>query len=118
MRAYPVIIYTDPATGNLAILQIDDRFGIDIETETFETWTGRQRLKNRITITATTTRTLTGNSTERTIGELASTLGQEIERLKKHAIDEYRRGHRNGKQYALNRMSELIETEADDEEQA
>ncbi|MGX6402813.1 hypothetical protein [Dermabacter hominis] len=118
MRAYPVIIYTDPATGNLAILQIDDQFGIDIETETIESWTGRLRVKNRITITATATRTLTGNSIERTIGELASTLGQEIERLKKHANDEYHRGRRNGKQYALNRMSELIETETDDEEQA
>ena len=118
MRAYPVIIYTEPATGNLAILQIEDRFGIDIETEALESWTGQLRVKNHITITATATRTLTGTSTERTIGELASTLGQEIERLKKHANDEYHRGRRNGKQYAFNRMSELIEAETDDEEQA
>ena len=118
MRAYPVIIYTDPATGNLAILQIEDRFGIDIETETLESWTGWLRVKNHITITATATRTLTGNSIERTIGELASTLGQEIERLKKHAIDEYRRGHRNGKQYALDRIPPPPPPQTDDEEQA
>lgn len=123
MRAYPVIIYTDPATNQTVVSQIDDD-GISFDVEHFDAHCDVTSIcavppiRKGITIKATATRTVEATDSEHALAGLAHVFGKEIDRLKEHARDEYQRGRQDGKHYALNRVREMLEPETDDEEEA
>ena len=123
MRAYPVIIYTEPATNQTIVSQIDDD-GISFDVEHFDTYCDVTSIcavpstRKGITIKATAIRTVEATDLERIIADLARVFGKEIARLKEHARDERERGFEEGKRYVLNRVRDLLEPETDDEEEA
>lgn len=123
MRAYPVIIYTEPTTNQTIISQIDDD-GISFDVEHFDAHCDVTSIcavppiRKGITIKATAIRVVEATDSERALADLARVFGKEIDRLKEHARNEYERGRQDGKHYALNRVREMLEPETDDEEEA
>ena len=123
MRAYPVIIYTEPATNQTIVSQIDDD-GISFDVEYPDTHCDITSIcavpptRKGINIKATAIRTIEATDLERALADLARVFGKEIDRLKEHARDERERGFEEGKRYVLNRVRDLLEPETDDEEEA
>ena len=123
MRAYPVIIYTDPATNQTIISQIDDD-GISFDVEHFDTYCDVTSIcavppiRKGITIKATAIRVVEATDSERALADLARVFGKEIDRLKEHARNEYERGRQDGKRYVLNRVREMLEPEDEGGEEA
>ncbi|MCT1790640.1 hypothetical protein [Dermabacter hominis] len=123
MRAYPVIIYTEPATNQTIVSQIDDD-GISFDVEYPDIHCDVTSIcsvpstRKGINIKATAIRTVEATDLERIIADLARVFGKEIARLKEHARDERERGFQEGKRYALTRVRDLLEPEDDDEEEA
>ena len=122
MRAYPVIIYTEPVTGKLLVSQIDDD-GISFDVEHFDTYGDITSIcavlpaRKDINIKATAIRAVEATDLERALADLARVFGKEIDRLKEYARDERERGFQEGKRYALTRVRDLLEPEDDDEEE-
>lgn len=114
MRAYPVIIYTDPATNQITVIQVDDKHGITVDVEYFDTYCKAMPSKKDITIKATATRAVEATDSERALAGLAHVFGKEIDRLKEHTRDEYQRGYHNGLRYTFDRLCEMIEPEDED----
>lgn len=123
MRAYPVIIYTEPATNQTIVSQIDDD-GISFDVEypdincDVTSICSVPPTRKGITIKATAIRTVEATDLERALADLARVFGKEIDRLKEHARDERERGFEEGKRYVLNRVRDLLEPEDGDEEEA
>lgn len=123
MRAYPVIIYTEPATNQTIVSQIDDD-GISFDVEHFDTYCDVTSIcavppiRKGITIKATAIRAVEATDSERIIADLARVFGKEIDRQKEHARNEYERGRQDGKRYVLNRVREMLEPEDEGGEEA
>lgn len=123
MRAYPVIIYTEPATNQTIVSQIDDD-GISFDVEHFDTYCDVTSIcavppiRKAITIKATAIRAVEATDSERDLANLARVFGKEIDRQKEHARNEYERGRQDGKRYALNRVREMLEPEDEGGEEA
>lgn len=123
MRAYPVIIYTEPATNQTIVSQIDDD-GISFDVEHFDAHCDVTSIcavppiRKGITIKATAIRAVEATDSERALAGLAHAFGKEIDRLKEHARNEYERGRQDGKHYALNRVREMLEPEDEGGEEA
>lgn len=123
MRAYPVIIYTEPATNQTIVSQIDDD-GISFDVEYSDTYCDITSIcavpptRKGINIKATAIRAVEATDLERALADLARVFGKEIDRLKEHARDERERGFQEGKRYVLNQVRDLLEPETDDEEEA
>ncbi|MCT1710228.1 hypothetical protein [Dermabacter hominis] len=123
MRAYPVIIYTEPATNQTIVSQVDDD-GISFDVEHFDTYCdvtsicAAPPIRKGITIKATAIRAVEATDSERDLANLARVFGKEIDRQKEHARDEYQRGYRDGLRYTFDRLCEMIEPEDEDGEEA
>lgn len=123
MRAYPVIIYTEPATNQTIVSQIDDD-GISFDVEYPDTHCDITSIcavpptRKGINIKATAIRTIEATDLERALANLARVFGKEIDRQKEHARDEYQRGYRDGLRYTFDRLCEMIEPEDEDGEEA
>ncbi|WP_279063666.1 hypothetical protein [Dermabacter hominis] len=119
MRAYPVIIYTEPATNQIIVSQIDDD-GTSFDVEHFDTHCDVTSIcavppiRKGITIKATAIRAVEATDSERTLADFARVFGKEIDRLKEHAKDEYERGYHDGLRYTFDRLCEMIEPEDED----
>ncbi|MDU5961543.1 MAG: hypothetical protein E6Z13_00105 [Dermabacter sp.] len=118
MRAYPVIIYTEPTTNQITVTQVDDKHGITVDVEHFNAYCNATPNKKDITIKATATRTVEATDSERDLANLARVFGKEIDRQKEHARNEYERGRQDGKRYVLNRVREMLEPEDEGREEA
>lgn len=118
MRAYPVIIYTEPTTNQVAVVQVDDAHGIAVDVEHIDPYSATESNRKDISIKATAVRAVEATDLERALADLARVFGKEIDRLKEHARDERERGFQEGKRYALTRVRDLLEPETDDEEEA
>ena len=123
MRAYPVIIYTEPATNQTIVSQIDDD-GISFDVEHFDTYCDVTSIcavppiRKGITIKATAIRAVEATDSERDLANLARVFGKEIDRQKEHARNEYERGRQDGKRYVVNRVREMLEPEDEGREEA
>lgn len=114
MRTYPVVIFTDAETSRVHVFQVDD-ISLDVKAQGAGMWTDLV-LDSWIAISAENAREVTAEGYDQAFATLARAMSQEIDRLKKFARDEYKRGLTNGKRDALDQLRDMLDPDSEGED--